>query len=296
MEGMKREEFSILAKGFYCDDGFYVTDDYMIPKQKVGGASVTGGEYEEGLGKYQKDGYNVVIHSHHGMSMGFSKIDEEYINAHFPCSVLYTYDGFVNATLKFNAGDNCFLLETTRINTVIENNIEVEGMENIEKNSYVYTPPATRGSLAKGCGCGATVYNDGYNDDYFQSPEYLKWAKENGHEPYDLDKADNDMTGHGYPEEEEGLIIHIIDGVLVNDEGVDIEDKECKDCPYKQIDNCVWCYPTLRMNDEEEEIKASGEVEIKDTEDASKVDGLEKFEIDREQSEGSITVYKPKNS
>ena len=126
-------EFSILCKGIETDEGYYVTDDYIIPKQKVSYSSV---DYED-LHKYQQEGYNVVIHSHHKIGTFFSKTDEEHINVHFPCSVLYTSDGFTLATMSFHKGDSVFMLETRDIEILINDDIKVVGMENIEK-SHVY--------------------------------------------------------------------------------------------------------------------------------------------------------------
>lgn len=131
-------EFSILCKGIATDEGYYVTDDYIIPKQKVSYSSV---DYED-LHKYQQEGYNVVIHSHHKIGTFFSKTDKEHINVHFPCSVLYTSEGFTLATMSFHKGDSVFMLETRDIEILINDDIQVVGIENIEKahvRNYRYT-------------------------------------------------------------------------------------------------------------------------------------------------------------
>lgn len=132
-----RLEFSILAKGKYNSEGFYVTDEYVIPKQKVGSASV---DYED-LYLYQKEGFNVVIHSHHNIGTFFSKTDIDHINSHFPCSILYTIDGFTLATLSFHTGNSTFLMKTNDIEIEYSNSILISGIENIKrKYDYTYTP------------------------------------------------------------------------------------------------------------------------------------------------------------
>jgi hypothetical protein len=120
-----------MVKGKYSKEGFTLTEDYIIPKQKISGSEVL---YEE-LTKYQRAGYNCIIHSHHYMTIGFSVKDRNYINCQNTCSVLYNNNGFKMATLSFKAGSNVFLVETDKIETVIENNIEVIGIENITRQS-----------------------------------------------------------------------------------------------------------------------------------------------------------------
>jgi hypothetical protein len=124
-----KTEFSILAKGYYDENGFYVSDDYIIPEQTVTMAHV---DFKD-TGKHQKDGYNVVIHSHHNMSGSFSNEDMEYINNSFPCSVLYNKDGFVDGTLSFNTDDNIFIFPTDKIKMILGLNEDVKGLENIKK-------------------------------------------------------------------------------------------------------------------------------------------------------------------
>ena len=212
-------EFSILAKGHYSDKGFYVTDEYVVPNQKVGGASV---DYEE-LYIHQKDGFNVVIHSHHNMGTFFSPTDKEYINTHFPCSVLYTRGAFTIATLSFQGGnDAVFLMETKDVHTFIDiSNVTVKGIENIEKETYYYQAPVKKGSLAK---------KD--NDDYL-----LK------------DKFDNEL------EEEEDFVVveYLPDGenVKVNGMIMSIDDYEiCEQCDCINPDICKQCFEGIAEVDD----------------------------------------------
>lgn len=90
-------EFSILAKGEWTPRGFVVGKEYVIPKQRVGYASV---DYDrEDLTRLKQIGYNTVIHAHpysgiranrdKAHQSRFSKDDEDTINKHFRCSILY---------------------------------------------------------------------------------------------------------------------------------------------------------------------------------------------------------------
>ena len=80
------KEFSILAKGEFINDGFYIKNDYYVPEQEVETASV---DYKENLALKKADGYNTVIHSHpFSESTSFSGADDEHINSHFTCSLL----------------------------------------------------------------------------------------------------------------------------------------------------------------------------------------------------------------
>lgn len=131
-------EFSILCKGFYSDTGFHITDDYVIPQQEVSTCSIEYGDVTE----YQKQGYNVVIHSHHNLGSFFSQTDEEYINTHFLCSVLYTVYGFTLGTLTFRGDDSIFQLKVGSEDIkLLHDTIPIVGFENIEKKAYTYYPP-----------------------------------------------------------------------------------------------------------------------------------------------------------
>lgn len=155
-------EFSILAKGYETEDGFYVTKDYIIPKQTVTSTYI---DYDKSdpLDKYKERGYNVVIHSHHDMGTFFSATDVAYINTHFPCSVLYTSKGFTLGNLSFKKGDSIFLMEVKDID-VIANDKEVEGIENITKKTMQYTVKKTERYRQK------TLYDE--EDALFREVDY----------------------------------------------------------------------------------------------------------------------------
>lgn len=85
-ERVNRKEFSILIRGSWVDGDFKLSEDFVVPKQKVGYASV---DYEEDLAEYREHGYNVVLHAHPDGVKNFSGADDEHINSHFPISLLY---------------------------------------------------------------------------------------------------------------------------------------------------------------------------------------------------------------
>ena len=152
------KEFSILVKGRETDDGFELSDEYLIPKQKVCSSSIDY-DKEDPLNKYQKEGYNVVIHSHHNLGSFFSSTDTEYINSHFECSVLFSKRNFTLATMSFKRGNSVFILETSKVK--ISNEMEIEGLENIEEMKFT--------TKARGLQRGAIT--DYYGDDYWKKEE-----------------------------------------------------------------------------------------------------------------------------
>ena len=79
----RKNEFSIYIRGELGDDGIlYVCEDYYIPKQRVGVASV---DYLEDPQPY----YNGCLHKHPDGCMSFSGVDKKYINSNFEFSLLY---------------------------------------------------------------------------------------------------------------------------------------------------------------------------------------------------------------
>jgi len=215
-------EFSILAKGDYSPEGFTVTDEYIIPKQKVTSGDV---DYEN-LSQYRQEGFNVVIHSHHSMSTPFfSGTDKNFINANNPCSILYTNaGGFVLATLKFNQGNNIFIMQTNKVKTFEENEVTVDGLENIEKSTFVKKPlnKTKQGSLYK----GKPFFDDPLdNDPFYDEPKLLEG--QNG-------KLEEAVTIEIHKDNRE---TEIVDGVILDN----YKDDYCKMCELKDTDKCQSC-------------------------------------------------------
>jgi len=120
-------EFSILIRGTWTEQGFILSKDYIIPKQRVTPASV---DYTEDLAAYKKDGYNTVIHSHPFPSSSFSYADDEAINAHFDCSLLFSERKFAAASVRIQLTPDLQL----RINpetVIIDDDVTVD-VSNIE--------------------------------------------------------------------------------------------------------------------------------------------------------------------
>jgi len=137
-------------------------------------------------------------------------------------------------------------METKRIKTILPNPIEVIGLENIEK-AYVYSPPAKK--LSK----QGTFIDDGYNEPYMMGGNLQKKSDD----PFLLDEPINEMA-HDSEIMNDGYImeadIFIVDGVIVDDQGNNIEDEECKGCEHKKMENCRWCYPTLLLEEAEDNL------------------------------------------
>jgi len=128
-------EFSILFKGKYTEKGFLVTGEYYIPRQKVGYSSV---DYLEDLARLRlQQGYNTVLHKHPGASTGFSVADEEYLNRHFTCSLLYAEGNIVKAEMTVNINDTLRLAVEAKIEAEMPS-VEINGIDNIEKDNTIY--------------------------------------------------------------------------------------------------------------------------------------------------------------
>lgn len=119
-------EFSIVCKGKWGDDGSYiVSEDYKVPKQKVDGAAV---DYDlDHLEQLKMEGYNTVIHSHPFKSANFSSSDDETINSHFECSVLYSVGEFTTATIA--------VVPVPGMKLIITGNPTIEGDDNVVPES-----------------------------------------------------------------------------------------------------------------------------------------------------------------
>lgn len=129
----KGKEFSILVKGVWKKDGFYLTQDYVIPKQKVSIGSV---DYEP-LAAYVENGYNTVIHSHHDLGCDtFSITDLDYINSFFPVSILYSRGNFTTANINFSIAGG-FARYKARVKNFLDTHVNVNGIENIVDKSEI---------------------------------------------------------------------------------------------------------------------------------------------------------------
>lgn len=116
------EEFSVLLKGRWTERGYEIENTFYIPEQKVTGTSV---DYIENLSELQKQGWNVVYHSHpFSETPSFSESDKTSINCHFDCSLLGNRDGIKVGILSFFTGD--FIIQVNAEVVFIEEAIEVD--------------------------------------------------------------------------------------------------------------------------------------------------------------------------
>lgn len=132
-ESNENNEFTILVKGQWADDGFRLSNEYYIPRQKVTGASV---DYLENLRPLREEqGYNVLIHSHpFSSNTSYSSSDEETANTHFDAALLF------NGDQELTCGIVKINLENHRI-IKLDMNIHLEytlpeiNIDNIEKTN-----------------------------------------------------------------------------------------------------------------------------------------------------------------
>ncbi|MFA6694986.1 MAG: hypothetical protein WCR85_00015 [Sphaerochaeta sp.] len=122
-------EFSILLKGGWAKNGFVVEcEDYVIPKQTVGGASV---DYDtEDMSRLCAEGYNCVLHSHPMNMNVFSGTDENSINVNFDASVLYCKGDITDARVCITAAPGLKLRLKSKVRWQTPA-IDIKGTENI---------------------------------------------------------------------------------------------------------------------------------------------------------------------
>jgi hypothetical protein len=90
-------EWAILLKGEWTKLGFVIGNTYAIPKQEV----TSGFVYFDDADKERhiQDGFNVILHSHHNMGIGFSGSDHSTLtDSSFAASLLYSKEKITEAT------------------------------------------------------------------------------------------------------------------------------------------------------------------------------------------------------
>lgn len=116
-------EFSILCKGKWDARGWSVGADYVIPKQKVGSASVY---YQpDELQRLKMEGWNTVIHSHPMGMTKFSSGDMSNLNFHFPASILFCDGKFTDSTISVMVDEMVKMLIRPAIRTERERNVQI---------------------------------------------------------------------------------------------------------------------------------------------------------------------------
>ena len=134
---MEHSEFSVLVKSEWTKDGYELKNEFVVPKQSVNSVEVN---YKEDLEQYKSQGFNTVIHSHPFVSSNFSGADDDSINVHFECSLLFSIDTFRKAVLSFSGNLDVRLVLDASI-TYIASPVEVPvaELEKIEKEIYAST-------------------------------------------------------------------------------------------------------------------------------------------------------------
>lgn len=146
-----RNEFSIVCKGHWGEDGNYiVSEEYRVPKQKVDGAAV---DYDlDHLEQLKMEGFNTVVHSHPFKSSNFSQVDDETINSHFECSILYSVGEFTTATIA--------IIPIPGTKLIVTGDPRIDGVEYI-------VPESESNNIEKKYKYQYNDYNRSYGDDYW---------------------------------------------------------------------------------------------------------------------------------
>jgi hypothetical protein len=183
-EKFKSSEFSIVCKGKWDEDGKYIiTDEFEVPKQKVYGAAV---DYDlEHLAELKALGFNAIIHSHpfYTKSTSFSASDDETINSHFECSILYSGREFTTATITIVPVVGMKLIIPGEPGIEGENIVSQAQIENIEKG---FNESTSVGSF-QDASFGGDVYSyDEETDTFMKNGVAIdRYARERKHRGYD---------------------------------------------------------------------------------------------------------------
>jgi len=128
-------EFSILCKGKWTERGFELSEEYAIPRQEVTAYNV---KYNnKHVAELIAKGFNTVIHKHPDGMTRFSPTDEDFINANFTASILFTDDEFVKAIINISFKKGWKLQVDAEIKVKEKDEIEVKDIENIKPKPEV---------------------------------------------------------------------------------------------------------------------------------------------------------------
>jgi len=128
-------EFSLLLKGRWTEDGYTILKQYYIPLQEVSSTSV---DYKEDLSLLSAE-WNTIYHSHPfscGGTPSFSEADKTSINCHFTCSLLGTREGIKVANLSFFTG-TCIVQVPAEV-VIVEDDIEAVDISKITEKRFEY--------------------------------------------------------------------------------------------------------------------------------------------------------------
>ena len=99
-------EFGGFVKWHWDEDGDIIVDDFMIPQQVVGGATVD-------FRSPPTPGYTGVFHKHPDGCCGFSGVDDTYINSNNDLSILFVNGTFRTGIVNIDIPDSNARFQTT---------------------------------------------------------------------------------------------------------------------------------------------------------------------------------------
>jgi len=125
-------EFSLLLKGRWTENGYALSKEYYIPQQEVSSSFV---DYKEDLSLLSRQ-WDTIYHSH-PFSYGtpsFSEADKTSINCNFTCSLLGTKEGIKVANLSFFTGV-CMVQVPAEV-IIIDDEVEPVDISKITEKRY----------------------------------------------------------------------------------------------------------------------------------------------------------------
>jgi len=131
---LNNNEFSLLLKGCWTENGYALSKEYYIPLQEVSSTSV---DYKEDLSLLSSE-WNTIYHSH-PFSSGtpcFSEADRTSINCNFTCSLLGTREGIKVANLSFFTGV-CMVQVPAEV-VIVDDEIEPVDISKITEKRFEY--------------------------------------------------------------------------------------------------------------------------------------------------------------
>ena len=129
-------EFSVLFKGEWMKEGYFVSEEYILPKQTVSAYAV---DYEEDLAPFRKQGYEVMLHKHPANCTSFSYADETTVNMHFPISLLFVNNRIEIGNIMVQVAEGIKLSFPAIIKNDEDNSYEMVDISNIKH--VAYSPP-----------------------------------------------------------------------------------------------------------------------------------------------------------
>jgi len=129
-----RLEFGAFLKGTIEDGRLILTEDFLVLKQQVTGATI---DFQED----PPDDYNGVIHRHPGGCKNFSGVDDKSINENYDFSLLYVDNHITHGIINLKLGDGLRLQVPLLVRVVYPISKDIG---NIIENIHVAPRPKAR--------------------------------------------------------------------------------------------------------------------------------------------------------